>query len=322
MSPDSLANSTSLLIAGVDEAGRGPLAGPVVAAAVVMEPGNLPAGVRDSKTLSEKTRERLAQEIQVRAKAVGIGVVHEQEIDRTNILTATLKAMRQAVDNLDVAPQEVLIDGRHLIPELSLRQRAIVDGDASEPLIAAASIIAKVTRDAMLKSYDRLFPEYGFAAHKGYGTRAHLAALKEHGRCPIHRRSFKPVSSIPNLHYQRPTTQQDRGRMGEIFAAMHFIRQGYHLLHRGYHAGRDGEIDLIVERDDTVVFVEVKSGLNLTELSWRVDPRKQHQLVKLANRWLETHARPDRNYRFDLVLVDFSPRKPDLHHYADAFSPF
>lgn len=177
-------------LAGIDEAGRGPLAGPVVAAAVVFYPDSYIEGVNDSKKLSPKKREALASIISEEAVSVSTGIVNEREIDRINILQATYQAMRQAVAGLSVQPEHILVDG-HAIPNMQIRQTAIVGGDHQVFSIAAASIIAKVTRDQIMCRYDEKFPEYGFAKHKGYPTRQHVEALFKLGPCPIHRESFK-----------------------------------------------------------------------------------------------------------------------------------
>jgi ribonuclease HII len=182
-----------MLIAGVDEAGRGPLAGPVVAAAVILDPQRPIAGVRDSKLLSAVARERLAAEIRTHALAWAVAHADVTEIDTLNILQATLLAMRRAVEALAVAPAEALIDGNHC-PALAIRARAIVKGDRTVPAISAASILAKTARDALLVELDARYPCYGFARHKGYGTPVHLAALERYGPCPAHRRSFAPVA--------------------------------------------------------------------------------------------------------------------------------
>ncbi|MBQ6195931.1 MAG: ribonuclease HII [Lachnospiraceae bacterium] len=177
------------LIAGIDEAGRGPLAGPVVAAAVILYPGAEILGINDSKKLSEKAREALYPEILERSMAVGIGIVSAGRIDEINILQATYEAMRKAVSRLCFQPDVLLVDAV-TIPGIGIRQVPIIKGDAKSLSIGAASIIAKVTRDRMMRELDEVYPEYGFAAHKGYGTAAHIAALKEYGPCPIHRTSF------------------------------------------------------------------------------------------------------------------------------------
>lgn len=178
------------IIAGVDEAGRGPLAGPVVAAAVIFPEGLSIEGVNDSKKLSEKKRETFFHAIYEKAVSVGVGVVSHEVIDRINIFQASTLAMRKAVERLSRQPQIVLADGNCFTHE-SIRYRNIVHGDALSFTIAAASIIAKVTRDSLMKEYHVEFPLYGFDRHKGYGTRGHLEAIRLHGPCEIHRRSFR-----------------------------------------------------------------------------------------------------------------------------------
>jgi ribonuclease HII len=185
----------SVPIAGLDEAGRGCLAGPVVAAAVVLPATGLPAGLRDSKRIRPAERERLYRAILASAVAVGVGVAEAQAIDAGNILWATLRAMCDAVDALPVRPGLVLADGNQP-PPLAIPCRAIPHGDAEIPVISAASIVAKVTRDRLMRSYEARFPGYGFAGHKGYGTPAHLAVLRRLGPSPIHRRTFAPVARI------------------------------------------------------------------------------------------------------------------------------
>jgi len=179
------------LIAGVDEAGRGPLAGPVVAAAVILCLDGI-AGLADSKKLTAPSRERLSAEIKARCR-FGIGIASVEEIDRLNILRATMLAMERAVAALAVAPSEVLVDGNRC-PEWRFPSRAIIRGDATEPCISAASIIAKVARDAMMVEADRCYPGYGWASNKGYGAAAHMTALAQLGPTPLHRRSFAPVA--------------------------------------------------------------------------------------------------------------------------------
>ena len=177
-------------ICGIDEAGRGPLAGPVVAAACILPTDCEILYLNDSKKLTEKRREELFVEIQEKAVSFGVGIVSPAVIDEINILQATYEAMRQAVEKLSVRP-DVFLNDAVVIPGIDERRQVkIIKGDAKSFSIAAASILAKVTRDHMMEEYDRLYPEYGFAKHKGYGTKAHLDAVREHGMCPIHRRSF------------------------------------------------------------------------------------------------------------------------------------
>ncbi len=184
---------TPALVAGVDEAGRGPLAGPVVAAAVILDDCHPISGLADSKKLSAARREALYDEIRAKALCCCIAQASVEEIDRLNILQATLLAMQRAVAGLRLKPGLVLVDGNRL-PLLEMRAEAIVRGDAKVAAISAASILAKVTRDRGLEQLDQCFPQYGFARHKGYGTAEHLQALSVHGPCPEHRRSFAPVA--------------------------------------------------------------------------------------------------------------------------------
>ncbi len=176
-------------VGGIDEAGRGPLAGPVAAACVILDPTNIPAGINDSKKLSAKKREQLFDEIYASAVAVSCATVDEKTIDEINILNATKLAMRMAVEKLPVKPDFLLIDGNFTI-KLSENERCIVGGDALSLSIAAASIIAKVTRDRLMMRIDEEFPMYGFAKHKGYGTKAHTEAILKFGPCKYHRSSF------------------------------------------------------------------------------------------------------------------------------------
>ncbi len=185
-------------IAGVDEAGLGPLAGPVVAAAVIMPPGCGIVGVDDSKKLTARQRAALETEIRARAVAVGIGLAGVEEIARLNIYQAGLLAMRRALDDLAEPPEMVLLDARSL-PDLPWPQEALIRGDARIHCVACASIIAKVLRDRLMEQYDRLYPGYGFAQHKGYATAVHRGAVAARGPCPIHRRGFRGAGTQPDL---------------------------------------------------------------------------------------------------------------------------
>ncbi len=186
------------IIAGIDEAGRGPLAGPVVSAAVILPAGIDLPGIDDSKKLTPARRSRLYDQLYVQARAIGIGVVDTVEIDRINILQASLRAMAMAVANLRPRPDHLLVDGPFPIAS-EVSQQAIKRGDSLSVSIAAASIVAKVTRDRLMTQVDGIFPEYGFSRHKGYPTRAHREAIATHGCCLIHRRSFKGVKEFANV---------------------------------------------------------------------------------------------------------------------------
>jgi ribonuclease HII len=182
-------------IAGLDEAGRGPLAGPVVAAAVVLPDGLLIPGLTDSKQVPEQERERLFEVIRMKAVCYGIGMVDEQTIDRVNILQATIIAMERALQTLNPQPDYLLLDAISL-PRVSLPQKPIIKGDCRSHTIAAASILAKVARDRMMQELHKIYPHYNFQKHKGYGTKEHLLLLREHGPCDAHRRTFSPVARL------------------------------------------------------------------------------------------------------------------------------
>ncbi len=186
---------TTILICGVDEAGRGPLAGPVSAAAVILDPMKPIEGLADSKKLSELQRDRLAPVIRERALAWAVAFAEVEEIDRVNIFQATLLAMRRAVAALPIQPQQVLVDGLHC-PDTGIPSQAIVQGDSKVAAISAASILAKTARDALMLQLHEQYPHYGFAAHKGYPTPAHFEALRAHGASEVHRKSFKPVRDL------------------------------------------------------------------------------------------------------------------------------
>jgi ribonuclease HII len=183
-------------IAGIDEAGRGPLAGPVVASAVILPKDIKILDLNDSKQLSEKKREKLFDIIKEKALAYAIEAVDNKIIDQINILQATFLAMSNAILKLKLKPDLCLVDGNHKIPSLTFDQNAVISGDAKSACIAAASILAKVTRDRMMLDYAKQYPVYEFEKHKGYGTKKHIEALKQHGACPIHRVTFAPVSDV------------------------------------------------------------------------------------------------------------------------------
>ena len=183
-------NSGIETICGIDEAGRGPLAGPVVVAAVIMPKDSMIEGVNDSKKVSEKKREILYEQIINEAIAYGVGIIDQKEIDKINILNATKKGLTTAIKELKVKPQRILVDALTGIDTCGIPYTSIIKGDAKSYSIAAASIIAKVTRDRIMREWDEIYPEYGFEKHKGYGTKMHIDAIKEYGLCPLHRLSF------------------------------------------------------------------------------------------------------------------------------------
>ena len=177
-------------ICGIDEAGRGPLAGPVVVASVILTRESMIEGVNDSKKISEKKRERVYEEIIKEAISYGVGIIDESKIDEINILQATKEGLTESIKELKIVPDIILVDALRGINTCNIPYKSIIKGDATSYSIAAASIIAKVTRDRLMLKYDEMYPEYGFAKHKGYGTANHISAIKQYGLCPIHRRSF------------------------------------------------------------------------------------------------------------------------------------
>lgn len=307
------------LIAGVDEAGRGPIAGPVVTAAVILEEGVTVEGVRDSKIISEKMREKLYSDILERALSVGIGILHEEVIDRINILAATQKAMRMALGRLNPQPDEALVDGYGL-PDQIVKNRGIVSGDEKIHVISAASIIAKVTRDRMLRMYDIVFPEYKFGKHKGYGTREHLELLEKHLACPIHRRSFHPVKNhLPTLTYIKKNRLL--GSWGEKLAATELIHKGYEIVKMNYNAAPYGEIDIVARNNQTTVFVEVKTS---GQTRWvkpeaKVNYKKISSLEKAFEVFINEHVETG-DCRFDLMTILFGGGKPKITHYVDCLN--
>ena len=177
-------------IAGIDEAGRGPLAGPVVVASVILPENSMIEGVNDSKKVSENKRERLYDIIIEEAISYGVGIIYQDEIDAVNILQATKKGVTEAIKQMEIKPNIIMIDALNGIDTLGIPYKSIIKGDAKCYSISAASIIAKVTRDRIMREWDKIYPQYGFASHKGYGTSKHIASIKEYGYCPIHRKTF------------------------------------------------------------------------------------------------------------------------------------
>tara|TARA_Y100001970_G_C14207891_1_gene845143 strand:+ start:1124 stop:2107 length:984 start_codon:yes stop_codon:yes gene_type:complete len=220
-------NSGLKYIAGIDEAGRGPLAGPVVSAAVIFPKNIDMPEVNDSKKVSEKKRLKLFQDIYDNAICIGIGIVHEDKIDSENILQATYQSMRKSIGELNIRPDILLIDGNRADIK-HYEQESIINGDQKSLSIAAASIIAKVTRDKIMLDYDIIFPEYGFNKNKGYGTKQHLESIKEYKAVPIHRKSFNPVSKyLPNYAYFKEKGLFDK--LGMQILACHYIRLGHRI---------------------------------------------------------------------------------------------
>lgn len=341
-------------LAGVDEVGRGPLAGPVVAAAVILPPDHGIRGITDSKELTHEDRAKLDRVIREKAVAFGIGVVEPEEIDRINILNASLEAMRIAVASLREKPAGLLVDGVFRIPNVDLPQQPVIKGDLRCRCIGAASILAKVYRDAVMTKLEAEYPGYGFAEHKGYPCESHRKAIRRLGPTPAHRRSFDgvlphgewdrlrsgqgqlfatgPVESgsaetrDPSREEKDPfrdggkgTAHIEKGEAGEDRALAFLIAKGWTLVERNWRT-KLGELDLVVKKDDVLAFVEVKARESAA--TWRpedaVNHVKQRKLERAARAWLqsnEEHAK-DLYPRFDVITV-VGPAV--VEHLEDAF---
>lgn len=300
------------LVCGVDEAGRGPLAGPVFAGAVILPEGLIIEGLDDSKKLSAKKRDIVFGAITSSGAPYAVGIATVEEIGRINILEASLLAMRRAVDGLAERPDLLLIDG-NISRGFDLPTRAIIQGDQTCACIAAASVIAKVSRDRHMLELSEKYPGYGFEKHKGYGTAQHIEALRRLGPCECHRLSFlkKPLAN--------KTDSLDTGLRGEEAAARLLEARGYKILASRFRT-RHGELDLVAEKDGAVAFVEVKS---LSVGAFRrpheaVDERKRAKLRLCASEWLAENA-PDAPCSFVVAEVFFDRGEPLINLIGEAF---
>ena len=304
------------LVAGIDEVGRGPLAGPVVAAAVILPKECKIEGVNDSKKLSAKKREELYDIILEKAVSYGIGIVSNERIDEINILQATYEAMREALSQLKPKADYILADAV-TIPMVSTPQRGIIKGDAKSMSIGAASIVAKVYRDRLMEAYDEVYPGYGFASNKGYGAAEHIEGLKKQGPTPIHRKTF-----LKNLLPQEGDTATDKGHRGEALAAKQMEKMGYEILERNFYALK-AEIDIIAKKDNTIVFTEVKyrQSEEMGTPGEAVGYQKQQNIIRAAKVYMAQNCLMEEGYdfRFDVAEVLTQDGKTYFRYTEDAF---
>ena len=289
------------LIAGVDEVGRGPLCGPVIASAVMFPKGLTIEGINDSKKLSAKKREALFDVIKDNALSIGIGVVHEQKIDELNILEATIVAMREAVQRLDIQPQMILVDG-NMRDIADITQKNIIKGDSKSLCIAAASIIAKVTRDRMMLEYNKVFPGYGLSTNMGYGTKEHISALKKKLSTPIHRQSFNPIPD----YMPRFGDISDIGVLSTELAACEMIKTGH---------------EIIRVKDSSLKVVDIISSFNNEYFAFKlyssnenIEEIKNKMIRECELALLEDNIKKDitSSINISVISVEFSRKKPKV----------
>lgn len=300
--------------AGVDEAGRGPLAGPVTAAAVIIEKEN--DLINDSKKLSEKKREKVYKWITENAVSWAVASVGVKKIDEINILNASLLAMEKAVSKLKVAPQKCLIDGNKT-PKNIKNAEAVIKGDKISYCIAAASIVAKVTRDNIMRKWHKVYKNYHFDKHKGYGTKLHFESIEKHFPSPIHRLSFTPVSIFQFPSYPN---RIKLGKWGENWAIYYLIRKGYKFVQRNYFAGKFGEIDVIMKESERYIFVEVKTkGPNdHYDVIETITRGKVAKMLKCSDHYFYNRKIDEFEVGFDAIIVNAGNwQKPEIEHLKD-----
>lgn len=285
-----------VLIGGIDEVGRGPLAGPVVAACVVVRSPLMLRGLNDSKLVHPEMRKKLSEKIKSSVEAWAIGSATVEEIDRLNIYRASVLAMERAIGALICMPEYLITDAVR-IPSFAGPQEPLIKGDARCAAVAAASIVAKVHRDSLLEELDREDPRYGFASHKGYSTPEHIAALELHGPCVHHRSNWRRIIELVK-------NASMKGRDGESQAESYLVERGYRVVDRNARLP-DGEIDLVCVESETLVFVEVKrrDGSSFGSAISAVDARKRKRLRALAKDYAQIVA-PNSPIRFDVVALD------------------
>lgn len=287
------------VIAGLDEAGRGPLAGPLVACAVILPASFDNSVLTDSKKLTDCSRRRLKPLIEESAEAFSMGIVTSGEIDRNRMAWAVRSSFKRAIEPLRSAADVFLIDGNS-VADIDAPSRFFVKGDSKSLSIAAASVIAKVTRDDIMVDAHKQYPEYGFNRNKGYGSAEHIAVLEKIGPCPLHRMSFDPLRTLYSTGQMSlfPMNPPDPGRAAEMQAARHYENLGYTVLARNWRCSA-GEIDLILEKNSSVIFVEVKSTLVGREKQAleKIDCKKLQRIKNAAIEWINRNS-----YRGDCAL--------------------
>lgn len=315
-----LSAQNGMIICGVDEAGRGPLAGPVYAAAVILPPEIIIEGLNDSKKLSEKKREKLFDIIISKSLSYGIASASETEIDEMNILNATFLAMNRAIGRLKIKPDIALIDGNRS-KGIKYNNKCIVGGDGKSASIAAASILAKVSRDRYMRELGKIYPEYYFEKHKGYGTKLHYEKIKEFGVSKVHRKTF--LKKCTDRGESAIVSKKLLGRWGEEKAVDFLRKNKYSILGVNYYT-RFGEIDIIAENKKYVIFIEVKLRINnnFGEAREFVNYRKQEKIKKCAQLWLMSNE-TEKQIRFDVIEI-YAPesektKAPVINHILNAF---
>ena len=291
-------------IVGIDEAGRGPLAGPVVAVALNWGNKDIIDGVNDSKKISEKKRLLLFDQIIENALEIGIGIVHEEKIDQINILQATYLAMRTAVEKLTIRPDMLLVDGNKADIK-NFEQKNIIKGDSLSYSIACASIIAKVTRDKLMIQYDKIFPDYGFCKHKGYGTKKHLKAIKKSYACPIHRKSFRPIIDyLPNLKIFKNNNQVRL--LASQIVSVYLIKKNYKII------SFNDKYDLLLYSDKLIVFSSINILINDKIINSKNPLNGVNFNYEIKNFIDELGIRPFNKFRLDSIDITFRKTGPDI----------
>jgi len=299
------------LIAGIDEAGRGPLAGPVVAASVIIDNEFDLTDINDSKKLSPKKREKLYHKIIQNAIDVSIGIAHEYEIDKLNILNATFLAMKRAVGNMKKRPEQLLIDGPHTDIKL-IPVKNIISGDSKSASIAAASIIAKVTRDSIMKEYDKIYTRYNFKQHKGYGTKMHIENLIEYKASPIHRKSFKIVkSNMPTISYYIENNLFTE--VGSNYIGANYIRNQYSVINKNIQLEQlDDVVDYLLIKNDEHLFLKIITLYNGEKFSLgniAISEIEQY-LIHLEDYLIKKELKKD--FIFNVISIEFIKNKKPI----------